>query len=65
MSKRLNRDDIDKFHDYSLHVPSRTIYMGSENGEQWENGAESGVDAIMAERFIKNILILESYLLSL
>lgn len=60
MSKRLNRDDIDKFHDYSIYIPTRTIWMGSEYGEQWEDGEESGVDAIMAERFLKNILILES-----
>lgn len=56
MSKRVNRDDIDKFHDYGLYLPNRTIYMGSESYP--EDGSESGVDGMMAERFIKNISIL-------
>lgn len=56
-SKRPNRDDMDKFHDYSLYVPARTIWMGSELVD--EDG-ESGVDALMAERTIKNLTILES-----
>lgn len=57
MTKRVNRDDIDKFHDYSLHIPSRTLYMGSEN---YEDYGESGTDGAMAERVIKNLHILES-----
>lgn len=57
MPKRVNRDDIDKFHDYKLYLPTRTIYMGSEYSDG-EN--ESGVDALMAERFIKNIVILDA-----
>jgi ATP-dependent Clp protease protease subunit len=56
MSKRLSKDDIDRFHDYSLHLPTRTIYMGSETAD--ENG-ESGVDSKMAERQIKNLHILD------
>ena len=55
---RVNRDDIDKFHDYSIHVPSRTIYMGSEE-HNIEHG-ESGCDGAMAERMIKNLTILEA-----
>lgn len=56
MSKRVNRDDIDKFHDYGLYLPTRTIYMGSESYS--DDGGEGGVDGLMAERFIKNISIL-------
>lgn len=56
MSKRFNRDDVDKLHDYGLYVPKRTIYMGSEN---YSDGNESGVDGLMTERFIKNMTILE------
>lgn len=53
---RVNRDDIDKFHDYGLYLPSRTIYMGSEIvGED----TESGTDALMAERVVKNLHILD------
>lgn len=55
MSKRVNRDDIDKFHDYGLYLPKRTIYMGSES---YDESGESGVDGLMAERLIKNISIL-------
>lgn len=57
MSRRVNRDDIDKFHDYSLYIPQRTIYMGSEQFDV--EGSESGVDGLMAERFVKNITLLE------
>lgn len=58
MSRRINRDDVDKFHDYSLYIPTRTIYMGSEHMS--DEGAENGVDAIMAERQIKNLHILDN-----
>jgi len=53
---RINRDDMDRFHDYNLYLPNRTIYLGSElfDGE----GGESGVDGLMAQRFVKNIKIL-------
>lgn len=54
---KFNRDDIDKFHDYSLYVPKRTIFMGSEEFSI-EHG-ESGTDGLMAERTIKNLTILE------
>ena len=57
MSKRIAKDDIDRFHDYKLHVPTRTIYMGSET---FDSEGESGVDGLMAERFIKNITLLDS-----
>lgn len=57
MPRRLNRDDIDRFHDYSLYIPTRTIYMGSESYDS-EDG-ESGVDGLLAERMIKNLSILD------
>lgn len=53
---RINRDDIDKFHDCKLYVPTRTIFMGSEVG----GDDESGCEASMAERFIKNLIILDN-----
>lgn len=58
MSKRVNRDDIDKFHDYGIYVPKRTIYLGSVNVDS--DGGEAGVDASMAERVIKNLTILDT-----
>lgn len=57
MSKRINRDDLEKFHDYDLYLPTRTLIMRSENTD--ENG-ESGVDSAMAQRAIKNLHILDS-----
>lgn len=57
MTKKVNRNDIDNFHEYSLYLPTRTLYMGSE--EHDENG-ESGTDGAMAARLIKNVHLLES-----
>lgn len=57
MTKRLNRDDVDRFHDYGLYMPMRTVYMGSEF---ITDDGESGVDAAMAEKFLKNLTVLES-----
>lgn len=50
---RYTRDDIDKFHDYDIHIPTRTIYMGPTDN----NGI---TDVIMAERILKNLHILDS-----
>lgn len=55
---RVNRDDIDKFHDYGIYIPQRTIYMGSE--AYTDDGGESGTDHFMAERIVKNLLIMDS-----
>jgi len=60
MSKRLNRDDIDRWHDYNLHLPSRTIYIGSEATAILPDVDESGTDALMSERAVKNLFILNS-----
>lgn len=58
VSKRVNRDDLDKFHEYGLHIPTRTIYSGSENYDN--DGTEGGVDGLMTERFVKNMFLLEA-----
>lgn len=55
---KFTRDDVDKFHDYSLYIPKRTVFMGSEECSL-EHG-ESGTDGAMAERLIKNLTILEA-----
>ncbi len=57
MSKRINRDDVDKLYDYDLYIPSRTIYMGST--ESSLEFGESGVETTMAERIIKALLLLD------
>ncbi len=48
MTKRVNRDDVDYFHDVGLYVPTRTLYTESE------------CDGQMAERLIKNLHVLET-----
>lgn len=58
MSKKFTKDDLEKFHDYEIFIPKRTIYLGSMESSI-ENG-ESGVDAAMAERLIKNLHFLEN-----
>src|SRR5277367_5257992 len=58
MPKRVNRDDIDKFHDVGLHLPTRTIYTSTE--QFLGDGEEGGCDSLMAERFVKNMHILSS-----
>lgn len=58
MSKRINRDDIDKFHDYDLYLPTRTVIIRSQGTDV--EGGESGVDADMSQRAIKNLHILDS-----
>jgi ATP-dependent Clp endopeptidase proteolytic subunit ClpP len=58
MKKTVN-DDIEKFHDYSIHLPTRTLYMGSEHVSETDDFAESGCDTSMAERMVKNIHILD------
>lgn len=56
MAKRIGKEEIDRFHDYGLHVPTRTIYLGSFSYS--EDGGENGVDFAMTERFVKNMIIL-------
>lgn len=58
MSRRLNRDDVDKWHDSGIYIPTRHIFMGSEHSDS-ELG-EGGCDYLMVERVIKNLHILES-----
>lgn len=49
-------EHAEMLHDYGIHFPTRTIYIGSLSGD--ENG-ESGVDYAMAERAVNNISLLE------
>lgn len=55
---KVNHDNVDKFHDYGIYIPKRTIYMGSEEFSM--DSGESGTDGLMTERIIKNLTILES-----
>lgn len=59
MSRRITREEIDRFHDYGIYVPTRTLYCGSE-AYDLDSDEESGTDGKMAERIIKNLRILEA-----
>lgn len=53
------RDDVDKFFDYGINIPTRTIYIGSTTYLSGDD--ESGVDHEMTERAIKGIHLLDSH----
>lgn len=53
----IRRDDIDKFFDYSIHVPSRTLYMGDEVNEEMTETFLKGM-ALLAEQKIDGIKII-------
>ena len=53
---KFTRDDVDKFFDYDIDIPHRTIYMGSADVS---DEGESGTDAVMAERVIKALHLLD------
>src|SRR5271166_5851070 len=56
MSK-FTRDDVDKFYDYDIDIPHRTLYMGSVQAD-YDGSEESGTDVFMAERILKGLHIL-------
>lgn len=58
MSKKQLTDHLEKFHGFNVYLPTRTIYLGSEQYSQ-EHG-ESGTDGAMAERLIKNLHVVDS-----
>jgi ATP-dependent Clp protease protease subunit len=47
MSKKISKEDLDRFFAYQVHLPTRTIYLGSE------------VDHATAEQMIKSLHILD------
>jgi len=51
--------NVDNFHDYNIHVPTRTIYFGKEVSEFGSDVDE--VDCQSAAQLIKNLLILKNY----
>lgn len=54
MSRRLNKDDIEHFIDNDLYIPTRTLYIGTSDLDG------DDTNALMAERVIKNLHILDS-----
>jgi ATP-dependent Clp protease protease subunit len=50
--RRTNREDLDRWFDYSVYAPKRLIYIGDRDGE---------VDANMHELAIKGLLSLDSW----
>jgi ATP-dependent Clp protease, protease subunit len=56
MTRRINRDDVDKLHEFGLHVPTRTVYLESTADDE---GNEHGVGFSMAQRVVKNLRLLD------
>ena len=54
---KISHDDIDKYFEYGLDIPNRTIYLGCANYN--EDGDGNGVDFHMTEKFIKALHILD------
>lgn len=55
--KNLKLDNIDKFYEIDLYIPTRTLFIGSVEGQDAE---EVGTDFRMAERVIKGLHVLDS-----
>ncbi|KKN47016.1 hypothetical protein LCGC14_0667080 [marine sediment metagenome] len=55
MSRNL-RGDLQRFHDYGVLIPNRSIYFGSEGDTE---GEENGVDYASIKKLIKNLLFLD------
>ena len=53
---RPNKDHLETLHEYNLHIPTRTIFLGSSISDK---GEEEGVNYFMAQRFFKNLHLLE------
>jgi len=56
VTKRLDKDHVDKWYDYDVDVPGRALWIGSLVGD---DGEESGTDATMAELAVKGLWLLE------
>ena len=54
---RINKDDIDKWFDSDIYVPTRTIWVGTNSN--WSTDEESGTDWQMAERLAKGLWLLD------
>jgi len=54
---RLNKESIDRFYDYDIHIETRTLYIGSVD---FNEDGESGTDGAMAARAIKGLHLLDT-----
>lgn len=54
---KITRDSTEIFHDYDLHIPTKTMYLGS-TGET--DGNADGVNYLVAERAVKNLHLLDN-----
>ena len=52
-----NKDDIDRFFDYNIHFPTKTLYLGSAS--YTEESEETGTDHLMAEMAVKGLHLLD------
>lgn len=57
MTRKQSYDDAALFMEHNIHIPTRTIYLGSASMD--ENNDEDGVNFILAEQIIKGLHILD------
>jgi ATP-dependent Clp protease protease subunit len=55
---RIKKEDLERFHEIGVYLPKRTLFIGSEQYDG--DGNESGVDGMLAQRVIKNLLALDT-----
>jgi ATP-dependent protease ClpP protease subunit len=58
MSRKQSHDDASLFLEYDIHIPTRTLYIGSVSVDT--DGDEGGVDFMLSERVIKGLHLLDS-----
>jgi len=58
MARKITHDDVDKFFEYGIHIPTRTIYAGSTAVVDGTD-QETGTDYQMAEYLTKGLWILD------
>lgn len=57
-SRKQSHDDASLFLEYDVHIPTRTLYIGSVSMD--EDGNEEGVNFRLSERVIKGLHLLDS-----
>ena len=57
---QLRRDDLDRFFDYSIHIPSRTIFIGGEVEEEMAEFFLKAMHVMLAQSSEKITIIMNS-----
>lgn len=58
MARKAGNEELGMFHAYNIHIPTRTIYIGSV--QNTDDGSEIGIDNVVTAQVIKNLHILDN-----